>query len=187
MKFISYTLPLLFMLSACSSTPSHIVVAPDFIQTNQYPIAVSALNLTVEDSRTSKHLVQIRKEAQAANLFNSQLPLGGVIEDTLVKALKRKNIQRLEGATPSINILVGKALIDVVQKAFKYQAKTDLSLKATVETAKGTLTKSYDYKGQSEGPLKADIAVLGRDFNQALTQVLNQILSDQELINFINQ
>jgi len=174
------------LLIGCSTPQTQIVVSPDFIQPTNQAMRIGALSLNVVDKRTSKHLVQIQKEGQAANLLNSQLPLNNVIEDTLQKALKSQNIQIIGNTLPAIDVDLTKALIHVDQTHFNYKAKSTLQLIVKVENNTGKLTKTYDHKSTSEGPLKADIAVLGRDFNQSLTKVLNQILADDELFKFIN-
>ncbi|GLX84537.1 hypothetical protein tloyanaT_07890 [Thalassotalea loyana] len=187
MKSIKLCLPLLLVLAGCGSTPNQVVIAPDFIQTSNLPLNVGQISLNVNDMRTSKHLVQIVKEGQAANLFNSQLPVSDVIEKSLTEALKKRSVSINPNASTKVDITIKDALINVDQHTLKYQAKSDLLLSVAVQTPVGQLTKSYHHKGSSEGPLKADIAVLGRDFNQALTKVLNQMLNDAELTNYINQ
>ncbi|QOL26993.1 hypothetical protein LP316_06800 [Thalassotalea sp. LPB0316] len=187
MKVFKLILPLVITLAGCGSTPTQVVVAPDFIQTNELPLNISQISLAVKDLRASKHLVQILKEGQAANLFNSQQPISEIIENTLADALKSRNISIDNTAQPAITVSVEKALVNVEQQTLKYKSNSDLLVNVDVQTALGKMTKSYHHKGTSEGALKADIAVLGRDFNQALTKVLNQILTDQELFNYINQ
>ena len=60
-----------------------------------------------------------------------------------------------------------------------------MDFRVVINNGSGTLTKSFKITGKSNGPLKADIAVLERDFNQQLAKLLTQIVQNQEIQKFI--
>ena len=67
----------------------------------------------------------------------------------------------------------------------KYQVNNELVIHVKVNNGEQTLSNTFKVRGTSEGPLSADIAVLERDFNQQLTKLLTQIISNVEIRNFI--
>lgn len=172
---------LLFVLSACSNGPTSVVIAPQIIPTNTYNFMNKSAQLNVIDSRSSTHVVQILKEGEAATLYSSQTSLSSVISKSLSDSLKVQNLSLKENDSNSITVFIDKALITVDQSMMKYTAKNEISLRVSVANGEQTLSKKYDTTGKSNGPLRADIAVLERDFNQQIGKVLTQILADKSI------
>jgi len=76
-------------------------------------------------------------------------------------------------------------LISVQQEMVKYQVNNELVIRVKVNNGTQTLSNTFKVRGTSEGPLNADIAVLERDFNQQLAQLLTQVISNAEIQHFI--
>lgn len=181
---------LLFGLSACNNTPSHIIIAPQLMNTTPIKYSNKQLNFSVVDNRTTSHVVQILKADQAAQLFSSQDHLQKTIHTTLSQALKKQGIVLTDLAidqsdTNKLTIYIDNALISVQQDTLKYKANNEITLRAVVTNQAQTLTKNFTTRGNSNGPLTADLAVLERDFNQQLGKLLTQILNNAELATAI--
>jgi len=173
------------LLSACSSIPSHLIVAPDIISTPRLNYGDKQVQLEVIDMRTANHIVQILQEDEAAILMSAQIRLEDTIKQTLTNQWKKQGLQVSSLATNTIKIAIEKTLISVNQQTIKYQSQTEIILKVIVNNGHQTLTSTFKNRGDSKGPLHADIAVLERNFNQRLANLLTQILANEKINTFI--
>lgn len=174
-----------FVLSACASAPSHLIIAPEMMSTSVIQHADQQASLNVVDMRTAIHVVQILREDEAATLFSAQERLEDIIKNRLSKHWQQQGLLIQATAVNSINIAIEKALISVTQETLKYQVQTEVVLKVTINNGLQTLTSTFNNRGNSNGPFKADIAVLERNFNQRLANLLQQILANDKINNFL--
>ena len=176
---------LVLSLSGCANIPSHVIVAPEVIT----PLVIShnskQAQLEVVDMRTANHIVQIMREGEAATLISSQEKLEKIIEHSLSKHWKKQGLVINDSGTNAISISIEKAVISVIQKTIEYKVQTEIVLKVAINNGSQTLTSTFNNSGSSDGPLQADIAVLERNFNQRLAKLLKQILTNQEITDFL--
>ena len=180
---------LLVLLSACANKPTHVVIAPDLSIINSSSSQTEYQNkqarITVTDIRSAQHVVQILRKDEAAEIYSSQQPLSNVIEQTLISEFKKQGLAINAQANNAIEVIIENSLISVQQEMVKYQVNNELMIHVKVNNGEQTLSNTFKVRGTSEGPLSADIAVLERDFNQQLTKLLTQIISNVEIRNFI--
>jgi uncharacterized lipoprotein len=180
---------LLVLLTACANKPTHVVIAPDLSITNsasnQSNYQNKQASLTVTDMRTAQHVVQILRKDEAAEVYSSQQPLNQIIEQTLTAEFKKQGLEINAQAGNIIEIIIDNGLISVQQEMIKYKVNNELVIRVTVNNGAQTLSNTFKVRGTSEGPLKADIAVLERDFSQQLTQLLSQVITNSEIQRFI--
>ncbi|MFT6903047.1 MAG: putative lipoprotein [Colwellia sp.] len=180
---------LLVLLTACANKPTHVVITPDLSITNSVSNQSNYQNkqasLTVTDMRTAQHVVQILKKDEAADVYSSQQPLNQIIEQTLTAEFKKQGLEINAQAGNIIEIIIDNGLISVQQEMIKYKVNNELVIRVTVNNGAKTLSNTFKLRGTSEGPLKADIAVLERDFSQQLTQLLSQVITNSEIKRFI--
>jgi uncharacterized lipoprotein len=180
---------LLTLVSACANKPSHVVISPDLTITNGTATKAMYLDkrasITITDLRSAQHVVQIIREDEAAEVYSSQAPLANIIETTLTSELKKQGLDVNTQANNAIEVIIDNALISVQQEMMKYQVNNELVIRVKVNNGAQTLSKTFKVRGTSEGPLSADIAVLERDFNQQLTQLLAQVINNAEIQHFI--
>lgn len=179
------TLLLLLWLSGCANIPSHVIVAPDILTTPVLSYNNKQAQLEVVDMRTASHVVQIMREGEAAKLISAQERLEDTIYNSLSKHWKKQDLAINDSGVNTINISIEKAVISVTQETMEYKVQTEITLKITINNGSQTLTSTFNNRGNSEGPLQADIAVLERNFNQRLAKLLKQILTNQEITNFL--
>ena len=174
-----------FVLSGCASAPSHLIIAPEIMSTSIIQHANQQASLDVVDMRTAIHVVQILREGEAATLFSAQERLEDIIKSSLSKHWQEQGLAIQANALNSINIAIEKAVISVTQETLSYKVQTEIVLKVTINNSLQTLTSTFNNRGNSEGPFKADIAVLERNFNQRLANLLQQILANEKIKLFL--
>ena len=180
---------LLVLLSACANKPTHVVIAPDLSIINSTSTLTEYQNkeasITVTDIRRARHVVQILRKDEAAEIYSSQQPLSNIIKQTLISEFKKQGLAINTQANNAIEVIIENSLISVQQEMMKYQVNNELMIHVKVNNGEQTLSNTFKVRGTSEGPLSADIAVLERDFNQQLTKLLTQIINNVEIRNFI--
>jgi uncharacterized lipoprotein len=172
-------------LYACASTEQRIVIAPEPIVANGQVYPQTAVQLNVADLRTSSHVIQILTKDKAATLINSTSALSDILTAQFTALFTKQGLQVNHQANKEINIALTKALITVKQDLVQYEANSEIIIQVQVNNPPKILTKSFRIRGANEGPFSADIAVLSRDFNQQLATLINQIVTDTEIQNFI--
>jgi uncharacterized lipoprotein len=178
------------LLASCGTTTPTFIVAPDIQANNVNQYKGQNATLTVSDMRTHQHLVQINKDTlfsgnNAAELLRSQQPIAEAINETLLRLFKQQGLSLNDSKHNVITINVKEAIVSVNQQVMSYEAKNQINLTATVINSEKTLTKTFTSNGSSSGPLTADLAVLERDFNQQLGDLLLSIVNDPEIHSFI--
>jgi uncharacterized lipoprotein len=174
-----------FVLSGCTSAPSHLIIAPEIMSTSVIQHTDQQASLNVVDMRTAIHIVQILREGEATILFSAQERLEDIIKSSLNKYWQQQGLAIQTTAVNSINIAIEKAVISVTQGILNYEVKTEIVLKVIINNGLQTLTSTFNNRGNSEGPFKADIAVLERNFNQRLANLLQKILANDKINRFL--
>ncbi len=176
---------LVLAIGGCTNIPSHLIVAPDIISTPPVSYTNKQVQLDVVDMRTANHVVQIMQEGEAATLVSAQERLENTIKEKLTKHWKKQGLTINNSAINTINVSIEKAVISVTQETMTYKVQTEILLKVTTYNGSKTLTSTFTNRGNSDGPLQADIAVLERNFNQRLATLLQQILANEKISNFL--
>jgi len=176
---------MIFGLAACSSTPSHVIVAPDLMTIPAIYHQGKHAQLNVVDMRTANHIVQVLRKGEAATLLSAQARLEGIIKVNLTEHWKKQSLQIQSNASNTINVSIEKAVISVEQQTMEYKVQTEIVVKVTVNNGEQTLTTTFNNRGNSDGPLQADIAVLERNFNLRLAKLLSQILANEKIAKFL--
>jgi uncharacterized lipoprotein len=173
-------------LSACSTTPNHVIIAPAIGNnfTRIYP--ATQLGIKVTDLRANRHIVQILQNEGAAQLINSATAINEMVKNSFTQIFSQQGLSINQNSGQQINIFIDAAVINVKQELLKYQANNQLVLRIEINTVNNNISKTFRIQGKSNGPLSADLAVLERDFNQQLAKLIQQIVTDAEIQTFIN-
>jgi len=175
------TLSLLAMLSACSSAPTHVVISPELSGYSKGVYFDNKVQLNVTDQRSTNYIVQILQDDKPAQLLSSQNTLTNIIKETISPVLRKQGLGIDTFSNVYLDIMIDNALINVEQSLFNYTAKNTIALRVLVKNGDTVLTKNFNISGSSNGPLKADIAVLERDFNNQLAATLVRITNSFEI------
>ena len=179
------SLTLAVLLSACANKEKSFVIAPQLLQASAPLTSNKSATLAVSDLRTSDHIVQIFQEDKAAELIASKVPLLQVMKTSLAKSFSLQGISISAQNGNTIDVVIQQAKINVQQSMIDYKVDNIIEIIVTVNNGDKTLTQSFKTKGNSNGPLFADLAVLERDFNQQLSQLIKQIVSHTEIQQFL--
>jgi len=182
---LAITAIIITLLSGCASSPSHLIIAPEITTPPISQVVQKQASLKVTDMRIANHVVQILREGEAATLFSAQERLEDIIKYSLSKHWQQQGLFIQTSAVNSIDIEIEKALISITQEMMSYQAKSEIRLTVSINNSQQTLTSTFKNHGSSNGPFKADIAVLERNFNQRLTNLLQEILINKKINDFI--
>jgi len=176
---------LIILLTGCANSSKTMVISPQVnsITTNNLTGKVAQLDVT--DLRNSIHIITVFKDDQAAQLISSSSNIKQIVLSSLTKSLASNGLTFGVNAINNFTVIINTAQISVQQSMLNYQAKSEITLTAKIQSSEQTLTKTYNSTTVSEGALNADIAVLERDFNQQLSAVLLQIVDDKEIHQFI--
>lgn len=172
-------------LSGCASAPTNIIVAPDIFSPAAIHYNNQQAQLNVIDMRTANHVVQILRKGEAATLIPAQERLEYTIKNKLIEHWKMQSLAINLNATNKITVEIDKAVISVNQEMMEYNVQTEIVLKVSINNGEQTLTSTFKNRGNSDGPFSADIAVLERDFNQRLAKLIQQILANEKINNFL--
>ena len=187
---ITPVLILVLFLSSCAKTPSHLILAPELNLPTVSNYQNKQAQLNVTDLRIARHIIQVLHKGEAADLMTSQQILSESIKQVLKKEFERQGLSLKQTANNEtvdneIEVFIDEALIVINQETMSYQAKSNISLRIKVINTEQTLTKTFNSVNNRNGSLIADIAVLEYDFNQQLTNTLINILTNDEVIQFI--
>lgn len=204
--YLVYVIAILWVfLNGCASTETRFIVAPTItVENNSAASSVisslakpslakpssaiinnQTISLDVSDLRIKKHLVEIFNDDKATKLIYTERLLAGVINDSLTMPLAKQGMVIAKQSSNEITLAINKTNISVKQSLATYTADTVIELQVTVNNQIKTLTKSFQTVAQSNGLLSVDIAVLERDFNQELSALLSQIISDKDIQHFL--
>jgi len=179
-----------FFLSSCADSPSHLIVAPELNLPTASKYHNKQAQLNVTDLRTARHIIQMLHQGEPAELMTSQRTLSETIKQVLTTGFENQGLiikQSADNETVNnkVEVIIDKALISVNQKTLSYEAKSNISLRIKVINTQQTLTKTFNSRNNRIGSLIPDVAVLESDFNQQLTDALINILTNDEVIQFI--
>jgi uncharacterized lipoprotein len=176
---------LLITLAACSTAPTHLIITPELYIAASNKFSNKQASVTVEDMRTSTHIVQILEKDEAATILSANKRLEETIQDILVKQWQQQGLLISPTAKNKLVVTIEKAIISVQQESVSYTTQSEIIIKVTIDNTKQTLTTRFKNRAHSEGALQADIAVLEREFNQHLSTLLKQIIISKDINNFL--
>ncbi len=172
-------------ISACASSPKIMVISPQIIDTKSNIYSGKTTQVNVTDLRANSHIVAIHREGEAIKLISANTHLDNIINDLYKKSLSKNSLAVNDSALNNIELIINTAEVHVYQELMKYKTTSQVTLTAKITSNEKTLTKTYNNKGNSEGVLTADLAVLERNFNQQLGNLIMQVVNDNEIVQFI--
>ncbi len=174
------------LVTGCSNSAQQMVLAPQLILSKNNFFNQKSAQITVNDLRNKSHIIEILKSDAAAELINSADNISQVVQQHFVQALSQHGLKISAASNNQLTLIINNAEITVQQEMLKYTSKGQITLTVKIQSGEQVLTKTYNSKMNSEGALKADLAVLERDFNQQLAKLLVQIASDPQIEQFLH-
>jgi len=180
------SLVILFSLTACSTSPKHIVISPELFGYTKSIYSDKAIQLNVIDQRPGNQVVQIINGDDPAKLFSSQDSLSNIVTQAISPALRKQGLTLNNNANTRVDIFINTALINVTQNFVDYHVNNSITLTVNIKKNGTSTSKTFSSRGKSHGPLVADMAVLERDFNHQLAALLIKITNSFEIQHSIN-
>ncbi|MDO6428636.1 YajG family lipoprotein [Thalassotalea sp. 1_MG-2023] len=175
------------IITACSTAPSAFIVTPQLLLPSNNHYSGQHASVKVEDMRTAHHVLEIVKEDSAAQIVTSRTPLQTDIATAFTAGLKKSGLDVSSASANQLRLVINQAKITVEQSLSKYASQSVIRLTVQFSGGDKTLTKTFNSRSTSNGVLKADMAVLERDFNQQLSDLLTQVVQDPELQQFVQR
>ena len=188
MKNISLTLPSLllsiFLLSACSTTPTSLQLTPKLDASSITTKAESAHNwlLTSKDLRTARYLIAISSGDGVATLVNESTSTRAIIEETLQSHwAKQGHTFTADNDGYKIDIQLLKLLAEVEQGSISHETTINTVIKIELNSNQKTFSKTFRSYYKKEAAFNASVNTLTQQLNTQLSQLLDQIVQDPEL------
>lgn len=176
---------LLVCITACSTTPTHLIVSPEINLSPSNQLTGKETQLQVVDMRTSPHIIQILEVKEPAIIISSKQRLEEIIKETLTKEWQTQALTFSNKANNKMTVTIEKAIISIDQESVSYSTQSEIVIKVSVDNNTQTLTSSFKKRAHSEGALGADIKKLEYEFNQHLSALLTQILISKDIKTFL--
>lgn len=180
---LSFTL----LLGACAKPPTSIVLAPNFVPAIQPQISRGVVDLQIIDQRNYRHVLQLSGKGAETNLINASQQPKLLVSEALTQQLKQQGYSFSPTAKHMMTVNIEQMLISLSQHSFKYTSKSNIVLSVQITNGTATLNKKFTATGQSHGPLTADIAVLERQFNQQLSNLVVEIAQDPQVTQYLTK
>jgi len=181
-----FALFITFLLGACTSQPSHLIISPELTNISQSDYQNKTATLTVVDLRVGNQIIQVKQKGEEAlTLLSATQRIEQTIKNTLSKHLQQQGLIISVPANNTITVNIKRAVIEVNESMIKHSAKNTFVFQIKVNNGEKTLTTEYKSTNIEEAPLRADISALTLDFNQRLANALEWIINNEEIQNFI--
>lgn len=173
----------LLTLISCASVPTDINIIPDLdLKAGTYTFtSEKSFQVNSQDLRIERHLVQIVDGEKVAQLINEHQSIRLLIEKNLSEAWTNNKLNLVDQSEYKIDIKLIKALATVKEAAVSYEVKSELILKIQVMHQGNIYVKLFKSNNQWEGPFTASISRITKELSVQLSELLNQIIQDEEL------
>lgn len=183
-KFISVVFIVLF-ISACASKPTTIKLAP---KVTNHPSTIYANHkgkVLVNDLRKNVHIVEVLSADGPPKYINTNSSLKNVLQKHFSTQLATQGMRVTKDALVIVQFNIERARTYVNQDVLDYRSNTIIKIKVHVENPIQTLSKTFTLRATTRGALTADIDELEQDFNVQLAKLINQVIEDDQLQEFI--
>jgi uncharacterized lipoprotein len=179
----------LFTLMSCASVPTDINIAQELnLKVGTYTFTnPTEWQISSQDLRIARHLVQIVDGNKAAKLINEHQSLRLLIENNLSQAWMSNDLKINNISDYTIDIKLLKALATVTEAAVSYEVRSEMMIKVQLEHQGKKFVKLFSSNSQWEAPFSASIPRMTSELNTQLVELLNQIVQDQELNTKLQQ
>ncbi|ATG57457.1 MULTISPECIES: YajG family lipoprotein [Pseudoalteromonas] len=170
------------ILAGCANQPSQVILNPVY-QNGQVSTINTSLSTSVIDVRGDTSTLTL-VESDKTKTFASQ-GITESIKSALDSALSRNgaSISNLATTRFELDINALQAVVTETLVSHKSEAKIELSVR--VIRATSNFTKKYSGNAALEGPLGHDRAKIEGQLNKLTEQMITRIVSDPELIQFL--
>lgn len=173
----------LFTLMSCASLPTDIKINPELeLEKDAYTFTnTEAWQINSQDLRVARHLIEVIDGNNVAQLINEQQSLRLLIESNLTRAWVSNKLKTNEASDYKVNIKLIKALATVTESTLSYEVASQMIIKIELSNQSSTFVKLFRSNKQWDAAFSTNASNITEELNTHLSQLLNQVLQDQEL------
>jgi len=173
----------LFLLAACTTSPLSIQLHPQLTDKESRAQLEGQIEWQInsEDLRIAHHLIEITDGEKAALLVNESQSSRLIIENALQQQWRQSGLNFKTDSVNKITIGLLRLLAEVEQNSLTHNTSSQIVLKVELSNEKRVFSKFFRSRFTKEGPFTADIKKVAAQLNTQLSQLLNEIVQDQEV------
>ncbi|TEW54371.1 hypothetical protein E2R68_08850 [Psychromonas sp. RZ22] len=173
----------LLILMGCSTIPADLNInSKQPLETGTYQFSnPHAWQINSQDYRIARHLIEIVDGDNVAQLINERQSLRVLVENNLKQAWITNKLKTANVSDYKVDIRLIKALTTVTEGAVSYNASTQMIIKVQLTYQDKSFVKLFRSNNQWEAPFSTNVSRIREELNKQLSQLLNQIIKDQEL------
>lgn len=165
-------------LAACQSAPAPLHLNPQLDTT----VTDQQIALTVRDQRAHNHVLRLENSDQTAEFATADPSLASLISTALASRW-----QLDDQADARLQVVIQDATLVIKQGTLRHDTEHRIRIQAQLETSRGEFSKTFTGQRESNGPLRADIARIEREFAALLGSVLTDLANDEQLNRHIEE
>lgn len=170
-----FSLPL---LSACQSAPDPVHLNPQLDTT----ASGHTITLQVRDQRAHNHVMRLKTGDQTAEFATADPSLASLISE---RVAERWTV--VDNADAQLEVIIRDALFVIQQGSLRHDTEHNIRLQAKLTTPQVEIEKGFAGNRESNGPLRADIRKIEREFGDLLASVLNELVNDETISRRIEE
>ncbi|QIZ75595.1 YajG family lipoprotein [Ferrimonas lipolytica] len=176
------------ILGGCATQPTNLVLQPiDTSNLQHSQVAPQAIAISSQDLRTETYLARVRKEGEPAQLVTAGNNPRMLMQNAIATGFTQLGYQVSGDATTQLQLQLDKLQVDVAQETLEHKGSSIAAVTVKLIKPKQELTKRFVAKGSFKGVMAADAAQMESELNARVQQLLQAVINDQEIHQFINQ
>lgn len=181
MKFI-FSMCVLLILTGCANQPNQVILNPVY-KNGQISTITSNLNTSVIDLRGDTATLKLIESKATKTIASSGIT--DSVKSILDSALSRNgaSISNMSSVRFEVDINALQAI--VVESLMSHTSEAHIELGVRVIKAHSNFSKIYRGNANLKGPFSHDRAKIEGQLNKLTEQIITRIVSDPELINYL--
>ena len=185
MKRILFAL-LTLSLGGCATTwPESASINP---QINDQPDNIysgNAVAIDNQDTRVGSQIIKIKIKKEPVVLLANNVSPASVLADRLGKGLTAQGAQISAQGDTHLTLIVEQLQSEITKPGLVYKSRVNLQVKVKAERNGASITKEFRKSAMKESATQPDIGDIELQLNEHLSSLLEQILQDSQLRNYI--
>lgn len=172
-----------FILVACTTTPVSMQLQPEISSAQAADSLISRVGWEInsQDLRIEQYLIEITNGKNAASLINESQSSRLIIEKALQQQWHKRGLIFKTQSINKIDVQLIKLLAKVEQNTLSHNIDSQIVIRVKLTTANRIISKTFTSNLSKEGVFSADLEEVSKELNNQLSQLLTEIIQDQEL------
>ncbi|WP_125778843.1 YajG family lipoprotein [Pseudoalteromonas rubra] len=172
------------LLAGCSSAPKSVILNPSYQGGNISQLS-NTMAIKVVDNRTTKFTIKVLEQEPAVYLPNADLPV--TLTKLLSQALEANGVTLAQHSDTQLTLRIRTFVAKVDESLSRHESTANADFVVEVVKGQRTFSKPFNGEAQFSKPLKHDQSQVEGQLNRLAEQVITRMLSDKELIDFLQQ